>query len=73
MRFKAIAIDLLARLSRGIHAAMMVSAPLIMPDAPMLAITRPPMSIAEDWAAPQTAEPISKIAKNVMNVHYRRD
>ena len=67
---KATTIDLLARLSRGREAARMVSAPLIRPDAPILAMTRPLMSIAEDWAAPQTAEPISKIAKNVMNDHY---
>lgn len=53
------------RFSRGTVAATMMNAPLLRPDPPTPAIARPTMSIAEDCAAPQMADPTSNTKKNV--------
>lgn len=53
----------------GSELAMMEIAPLIRPEAPILAMARAIMSMAEVWAAPQSADPISKTAKKEMNDH----
>lgn len=53
----------------GRTAATTVNAPLMMPDAPKPAMARPTINIADDWAAPQIAEPTSKMKKNAKKVH----
>lgn len=54
----------------GTDVPRMVRAPLMRPAPPIPAIARPVMSIQEATDAPQMAEPISKIAKKVMKVHW---
>jgi hypothetical protein len=44
-------------------------APLIMPAAPNPATARPTMSMADETAAPQRTEPISKMPKKTKNDH----
>jgi hypothetical protein len=52
------------RFSIGTELEMMMRAPLMMPAAPIPAIARPTMSMAEETAAPHRTEPISKMRKN---------
>jgi hypothetical protein len=44
-------------------------APLRIPELPKPAIALPMINMFEEVAAPQTADPISKIAKNTKKVH----
>jgi hypothetical protein len=55
------------RFSKDTAEAVMVSPPLTRPALPMPAMARPAMSMADDVAAPQTADPISKMAKKTKN------
>ena len=50
-------------------AAMIVNAPLARPEDPQPAMERPTISMADDWAAPQTADPSSKMKKNKRKDH----
>jgi hypothetical protein len=50
--------------------AMMERVPDIRPAAPIPAIKRPMISILEDVAAPEIADPISKMRKRMRKVHY---
>lgn len=59
------------RLFRGAMPAIIVNAPLEMPDTPMPAMARPTINILEELATPQIREPISKTTKNPMYVHYK--
>jgi hypothetical protein len=52
---------------------MVVIAPFATPADPTPATTRPMMNMIEEWAAPQMADPISKITKKARNVHYMLD
>jgi hypothetical protein len=54
----------------GSTAEMIVSAPFEMPEDPTPAMARPTMNMAEDWAAPHSAEPISKMMKKIRNDHW---
>jgi hypothetical protein len=54
----------------GRAAAMVVRAPVAMPEDPRPAMARPPMNMDDDWAAPQSADPISKIMKKVRKHHW---
>jgi hypothetical protein len=54
----------------GTQAAMIVKAPLIMPDEPKPATARPTINILEDIATPQRRDPNSKSAKNDMNTYF---
>jgi hypothetical protein len=58
------------RLCIGAIAAMMVSAPLVRPEAPSPAIALPIISIVEDRATPQIVEPNSKRPRKEINVIY---
>lgn len=49
---------------------MVVTAPLATPADPTPAITRPMMNMAEECAAPHTADPTSKMTKKTRKVHY---
>jgi hypothetical protein len=60
---------LAGRFSRGTHAAMIVKAPLIIPDAPSPAIARETISIFEDVETPQSRDPNSKSARKLMKDH----
>lgn len=51
------------RRAKGTELEMILIAPLRRPDAPMPAMARPTMNMVDDWAAPQSTEPISKIRK----------
>ena len=44
--------------------------PFIRPEAPKPAMARPTMSMGDDWAAPQSVDPSSKIAKKVRKDHW---
>jgi hypothetical protein len=48
-------------------------APFKIPALPMPAIALPMINMFDDTAAPQTAEPISKTPKNMINVHCWAD
>lgn len=48
----------------------MVSPPFERPALPIPATARPMIIIVEDWAAPHTADPASKIAMNDRNVYF---
>jgi hypothetical protein len=48
---------------------MTVRRPLVRPEHPRPAIARPIISMVEEFAAPQMAEPISKRRKKASNVH----
>jgi hypothetical protein len=48
----------------------MVNAPFRIPELPIPAIARPTINIIEEVAMPQINDPNSKIAKNVIKVHY---
>lgn len=50
---------------------MIVYPPFIRPEAPNPAIARPMISMLEEVAAPQTADPTSKTAKKLNNAHFR--
>lgn len=50
-------------LSRGTMDDMIVIDPFIRPDEPMPAIALPTMNMGDDWAAPHSADPTSKMAK----------
>jgi hypothetical protein len=63
--------NLLGLFSSGTELDTIVIAPLIRPDAPIPATARPIINITDDCAAPQSAEPNSKMAKKLMNDHYR--
>lgn len=49
---------------------MVVTAPLATPADPIPAIRRPTMNMADECAAPQIADPTSKITKKTRKVHY---
>lgn len=49
---------------------MVVTAPLATPADPIPAMRRPTMNIADECAAPQIADPTSKITKKTRKVHY---
>lgn len=53
----------------GRTAEIVVTAPLATPADPAPAITRPMMNMGDDWAAPQIAEPTSKIKKKTRKLH----
>lgn len=53
----------------GAQLDTMVMEPFAIPAAPKPATKRPTMSIADETAAPQSAEPTSKMAKNTRNAH----
>lgn len=53
----------------GEHPAMMVKAPLKIPELPMPATALPTISMVEETATPHRREPSSKIAKKVKKVH----
>ncbi len=50
-------------------AARIVKMPFISPEAPRPAIARPTISMTEDCAAPQSAEPSSKVVKKTIKDH----
>ena len=50
---------------------MVMMEPVEIPAAPIPATARPKMKTGELGAAPQIAEPISKIAMQVRNVHRK--
>lgn len=54
----------------GAQLDTMVMEPLAIPAAPKPATKRPTMSMADETAAPQRAEPTSNTAKNTRNDHY---
>jgi hypothetical protein len=49
---------------------MIVRAPFVKPDAPILAMARAMISILDDWAPPQRPEPNSKMARKTRKVAY---
>lgn len=51
----------------GTEQEMMISAPLMIPAAPTPAIARPTINMVEDTAAPQRADPSSKMRKKARN------
>lgn len=55
--------------SMGTHSAIIIMAPLSVPEAPMPATTRPAINIFEEVATAHTSEPISNIPKKLRNVH----
>lgn len=57
-------------LSFGTQLERIVRAPVIKPEAARPAIVLPIINIADVIAAPQMADPISKMTKNVKKVHY---
>jgi hypothetical protein len=61
--------NILGLLSIGAHSEMIIREPLNMPEAPAPATTRPPINIFEEFATPQSKEPISKRMKKIRNVH----
>jgi hypothetical protein len=48
---------------------IIVIEPLANPADPTPAMTRPTMNIGDDWAAPQMADPSSKMIKHERKVH----
>lgn len=50
-------------------AARMVRTPFISPEAPKPAMARPTMNMGDDCAAPQSAEPSSKVVKKTKKDH----
>lgn len=50
-------------------AEMIVKAPFPMPEAPMPAMVLPMMNMADDWAAPHSADPTTKMEKKDRKVH----
>lgn len=54
----------------GTAPAIIVMPPFKRPELPMPAITLPPISMAEEFASPQTRDPSSKIPKKVRYAHY---
>lgn len=56
-------------LSFGTQLERIVSAPVINPEAASPAIVLPIINMADVTAAPQIAEPISNMTKNVKKVH----
>jgi hypothetical protein len=62
--------SILGLLSIGMHAAMIVRPPLIMPAPPIPAIALPTMNIFDEIATPEMREPTSKRAKKDRNVFY---
>jgi hypothetical protein len=55
----------------GRAAAMVVRAPVVMPEDPKPAMARPMMNMVDDWAAPHRAEPISKTVKKMRKHHWK--
>lgn len=53
----------------GTHPAIIVKAPFRIPELPIPATARPTISIIDELAMPQSNEPSSKMAKNVIKVH----
>lgn len=53
----------------GKTAEIMVIAPFERPEDPKPAMARPTMNMADDWAAPQSADPISKMRKKARKDH----
>lgn len=54
----------------GRMAEVMVKAPFVRPEAPSPAMARPTISMTDDCAAPQSAEPTSKMAKKAKKDHF---
>lgn len=50
---------------------MVVRAPVVMPEDPKPAMARPTMNMIDDWAAPQRADPSSKIKKKMRKHHWK--
>lgn len=59
--------SILGRRSGAIEAWIIVKPPFMRPAPPIPATNRPTISIAEDCAAPQIAEPTLKIVKKLRN------
>ncbi len=59
------------RLCIGAIAPMMVSAPLVRPEAPRPATALPTINMFEDRAAPQMVDPISKRPRKAMKVFWQ--
>jgi hypothetical protein len=53
----------------GTHPAIMVKAPLRIPEVPIPETARPTINIFDEVANAQIKEPISKRAKKAMKVH----
>ena len=49
---------------------MVLRAPVAMPEDPKPAIARPTMNMTDDWAAPQSADPTSKMRKKTRKHHW---
>jgi hypothetical protein len=58
------------RLRRGTSGSMIIMLPVKRPAEPRPAMARPRMKIIEVGAAPQIAEPISKITRKLIKVHF---
>ena len=54
----------------GRMAAMIVKAPLAIPEEPTPAMALPTMNMADDWAAPHNREPSSKTTKKTRKDHW---
>lgn len=58
----------------GVHAATTsVRVPFVRPEAPSPAMARPIMSMVDEEAAPQMAEPTSNTARKARYVHFARE
>lgn len=49
-----------------------VKLPFISPEEPRPAMALPMMNMADDWAAPQTADPTSNTKKKIKKDHYTK-
>jgi hypothetical protein len=54
----------------GKTAAIMVKAPFAMPEVPTPAMALPTMNMDDDWAAPHSRDPSSKIKKKTRKDHW---
>lgn len=54
----------------GRDAAMVLKAPVAMPEHPRPAMARPTINMEDDWAAPQSADPTSNMKKKTRKHHW---